>query len=51
MSGREPECVKQWQREPVVATVGVTESHRESVRARGGHRESQIEPEGARERQ
>ena len=34
-------------RQTVVAAVGVTESHREPVRAREGHRESQIEPKGA----
>ena len=44
MSQRGPEYAREWQREPVRARVGVTESHREPERERERSSKSQREP-------
>ena len=44
VSQRGPEYAREWQREPVRARVGVTESHREPERDRERSSKSQREP-------
>ena len=44
VSQRGPEYAREWQREPMRARVGVTESHRESERDRERSSKSQREP-------